>query len=178
MYNSYDYNTYSERQKYDKCNNRCPSDCNVYCGEYVKKYCDNISKINGDKSLFQGIISESIIPTGSNIPFRVLFKKGKKITQEANILFNLAEGHVYLIAYNVKGTVNIPGFISVIPRIDGIEQEEYEAKGVNGTLSKSLNASATFMVSTMNTSKYIDLIFYASTMTSEVKGSISIIEIS
>ncbi|QSW20149.1 hypothetical protein J1C67_02780 [Clostridium gasigenes] len=128
-------------------------------------------------TVFNGTILNKSTPNNSNISYKKDFVSGADIIQVTNTMFSLAENHIYMVAHNTSATIDIPGFIAVIARLDGIEQEENSVRNVNNTTSGNISMSATFLVKTMETKRYIDFLIRSSSVNSNMTGSISIVKI-
>ncbi|MBU3108323.1 hypothetical protein [Clostridium gasigenes] len=128
-------------------------------------------------TVFNGTILNKSTPNNSNISYKKDFVSGMDIIQVTNTMFSLAENHIYMVAHNTSATIDIPGSIEVIARLDGIEQEENSVRNVNNTTSGNISTSATFLVKTMETKRYIDFLIRSSSVNSNMTGSISIVKI-
>lgn len=128
-------------------------------------------------TIFKGTILGNSVSNDSNMAYRKDFISGIDITQVTDIMFSLAANHMYLISHNTIATINIPGFISVTPRVDGVEQVKYSAKSVNNTASGSVNISSTFLLNTADQDQYIDFIVNSSSVNSRMTGVLSIVKL-
>lgn len=185
-------------QNYKKCLEECKKYCReAYksCLEECKKYCKESyeecleeSKEYSEQlfakccrstlSLLQATVVTQSLLSGNNIAFETTYSGGDNITAPSTIMYQLEGEHVYKVAITVTGSVAAPGFITILPEINGVQYPEYGTTNVNSTIQSTISNTSTFILSTENEDYlFLDFLILGNGLISNITGNISIIEI-
>ncbi|MGL5615051.1 MAG: hypothetical protein ACRDD2_02305 [Sarcina sp.] len=144
--------------------NRCHDD--FYCDDYCNR-----------KTIYQGEIEINQAYNGNNIAYKEEFLLGYAIKQVTKTMFHFKKNHIFAVTFNTNASLLKEGFISVVPRIDGIDKDEFLGKSANNAVTKMVNVTSSFLINTCYEDLYIDFLIYSSEFKTNVLGSLSIVEI-
>lgn len=146
-------------------NNRCHED--FYCNNCYDR-----------KTIYQGKINIKEVYNGNNIAYKEEFFYGCSIKQVTKTMFHFKKNHIFAVTFNTNANLLKEGFISVVPRIDGVDKDEFLGKSANNNVTKTVNVTSSFLINTCYEDLYIDFLIYSSEFKTNILGSLSIVEIS
>jgi len=122
--------------------------------------------------------SASLI-SGELIPFIVQIYNGADIIFPTNTTIALATPRVYLVSYILSANLTVNSEMTIIPRINEVEQPDFSFTSETGSTLTVASASGAFLLNTILFSTPVTLDFvYSGTATGlDPTGSFSIIEI-